>query len=139
MGSSSIGRVEKRHKHTGMLKQERGGHDQTCGELATASSLSMVFWTDLGEVSNWGSLVDNRRHGWVRWVLDYIAGPMARSIYRIRGWWPMNLRWCAGASSEGRALARLYRGFHRGKATSNGRTCYKGSLRRVKSPWHVAP
>jgi hypothetical protein len=43
----------------------------------------MVFWLDLGEVSNWGSLVDNRRHGWVRWALDYIAEPMARSIYRI--------------------------------------------------------
>jgi hypothetical protein len=48
-----------------------------------ASSLSTVLWTDLGEVSNWGSLVDNRRHGWVCWVLDYIAEPMARSIYRI--------------------------------------------------------
>jgi hypothetical protein len=106
MGSSSIGWVEKRHRHTGMLKQERGGHDRTSGELATASSLSTVFWTDLGEVSNWGSLVDNRRHGWVCWVLDYIAGPMAHSIYRIRGWCPMNLRWRAAGWREGRALVR---------------------------------
>jgi hypothetical protein len=48
-----------------------------------ASSLSTVLWTNLGEVSNWGSLVDNRRHEWVCWVLDYIAEPMARSIYKI--------------------------------------------------------
>ena len=27
------------------------------------------------------------RCGWVRWVLDYMMEPLARSIYRIRGWW----------------------------------------------------
>jgi hypothetical protein len=70
MGSSLIGRVEKHQKHIGMPKQEGGGHDRTHGELTMVSSLSTVFWTDLGEVSNWGSLVDNRRHRWVRWVLD---------------------------------------------------------------------
>jgi hypothetical protein len=50
MCSSSIGRVEKHHKHTGMLKQERGGHDRTCGELVTTSSHTAVFLTDLGEI-----------------------------------------------------------------------------------------
>jgi hypothetical protein len=59
-----------------------------------------VFWTDLGEIPNWGSLVDNQRHGWVHWVLDYMAEPMARSIYRIRGKWLVNLDWRTGGRRE---------------------------------------
>jgi hypothetical protein len=41
-----------------------------------------VFLTDLGEISNWGALVDDLRHGLVYWVRDYLADLMARSIYR---------------------------------------------------------
>jgi hypothetical protein len=50
--------------------------------------------------------VDDLRHGLVRWVLDYLAELMARSIYRARGRWLMNLEWRAGGRREGRALAR---------------------------------
>jgi hypothetical protein len=32
-----------------------------------------VFLTDLGEISNWGVLVDDPRHGLVYWVRDYLA------------------------------------------------------------------
>jgi hypothetical protein len=52
---SSIGRVEKHQEHTRELKQERGGRDQTCGELATASSRTAVFLTDLGKIPNCGA------------------------------------------------------------------------------------
>jgi hypothetical protein len=47
--------------------------------------------TNLGEISNWGALVDDPRHGLVYWVRDYLAEPMARSIYRTRGRWLLNL------------------------------------------------
>jgi hypothetical protein len=59
--SSSIGRVEKHQEHTRVLKQERGGHDRTCGELATASSQTVGFLTDLGEIPNWGAVGDDCR------------------------------------------------------------------------------
>jgi hypothetical protein len=32
----------------------------------------------------------------VDWVLDYLTAPIAHSIYRLQGWWPVNLelaRW----------------------------------------------
>jgi hypothetical protein len=54
--------------------------------------------------------VNNLRHEWVRWMLDYLAELMARSIYRIRGRWLMNLDWRAGGRREGRALAQEMRG-----------------------------
>jgi hypothetical protein len=69
------------------------------GELTHA-----VFLTDLGEISNWGALVDDLRHGLVYWMLDYLAELMARSIYRIQRRWPVNWRWRAGGQREGRAL-----------------------------------
>jgi hypothetical protein len=50
--------------------------------------------------------VDDLRHELVRWVLDYLAELMARSIYRARGRWLVNLEWRAGGRREGRALAR---------------------------------
>jgi hypothetical protein len=57
-----------------------------------------------GEISNWGALVDDLRHGLVYWMLDYLAELRERSIYRVRGWWPVNLRWRAGGRREGRTL-----------------------------------
>jgi hypothetical protein len=66
--------------------------------------------------------VDDLRHGLVRWVHDYLAELMARSIYRARGRWLMNLAWRAGGRREGRALAQEMRGFHRDKVTSDERT-----------------
>jgi hypothetical protein len=60
-----------------------------------------VFLTDLGEISNWGALVDDLRHRLVHWVLDYLAEPMVQSIYRIRGWWLLNLAWRDGGRRGG--------------------------------------
>jgi hypothetical protein len=57
--SSSIGWVEKHQEHIRELKQEQGGHDRTCGELSTASSHTAVFLIDLGEIPNWGAVLDN--------------------------------------------------------------------------------
>jgi hypothetical protein len=47
-----------------------------------------VFLTDLGEIPNWWALVNNLRHELVYWVRDYLAEPMAHSIYRARGGGP---------------------------------------------------
>ena len=38
------------------------------GEMSRGGAL-----TNLGEVGNWEALVDNPRHGRLRWVLDYLA------------------------------------------------------------------
>jgi hypothetical protein len=80
--------------------------------------------------------VDNPRHEWVRWMLDYLAELMARSIYRTRGRWLLNLAWRAGGRREGRALAQEVRGFHRGKVTGDERTCQGTLLRRGRAPRH---
>jgi surface antigen len=119
MGSSLIGRIEKHQRQIRVLKRGNKGHERTCRALATASSLSTVLWTDLGEVSNWGSLVDNQRHGWVCWVLDYIEEPMARSIDMIRGRWPVNWRWRGGGRRGKKLLAQAIRGCYCGKTTSD--------------------
>jgi hypothetical protein len=63
-----------------------------------------VFLIDLGEISNWGVLVDDPWHELVYWVRDYLAEPMTRSIYRPRGRWRLNLTWRGGGRREGRAL-----------------------------------
>jgi hypothetical protein len=78
--SSSIGRVEKHQEHTREMKQERGGHDRTCGELATAISHTTVFLTDLGE-SQIGEL-------WGR--LEVRAGSLGAQLLS-RAHWGRNL------------------------------------------------
>jgi hypothetical protein len=75
--------------------------------------------------------MDNSRHGWVRWMLDYLAELMARSIYRARGRWLLNLTWRAGSRREGRALAQRIGGFQRGEVTDDKQT----RLRRVTATW----
>jgi hypothetical protein len=95
------------------------------------SSHCTVFLIDLGEIPNWSSLVDDSRLEWVRWVLDYMAESMAHSIYRIRGWWSMNLRWHGGDRREGRVLSQGIGGFHRGELTGDQRT---GEI-RVTTTW----
>jgi hypothetical protein len=59
--SSSIGWVEKHQEHTRVLKQEQGGRDRTYIGLATTSSHTAVFSTDLGEIPNWGAVGDDWR------------------------------------------------------------------------------
>ena len=83
MDSSSIGWVREYQEHLRILKRGTRGHERTCSTLATARSLRAVLWTDLGEVSNWRALVDDLRYELMDWVLDYLAEPKARSIYRI--------------------------------------------------------
>jgi hypothetical protein len=123
MGSSLIGRVKKHQGHIRVLKQESNGHERTCSTLAMARSLRAVFWTDLGEVSNWRALVDDLRHELMDWVLDYLAEPMARSIYRIPERWLVNLRWRGGGRRKKRALSQEIGGFHRGELTGDHRIC----------------
>jgi hypothetical protein len=123
MGSSLIGRVEKHQGHIRVLKKESRGHERTCSTLATASSLSTVLWTDLGEVSNWRALVDDLRHELVYWLLDYLAEPTTHSIYRLQGRWPVNLGWRGSGRRERRALSQEIGGFYRGELTGNHRTC----------------
>jgi hypothetical protein len=48
------------------------------------------------------------------WVLDYLAEPMACSIYRILEWCPVNLRWHGDGRRVRRALSQEIGGFHRG-------------------------
>jgi hypothetical protein len=48
--------------------------------------------------------VDDLRHRLVYWMLDYLAEPMAHSIYRTRGRWRLNLAWRGGGRREGRTL-----------------------------------
>jgi hypothetical protein len=105
MGSSLIGWVKKHQGHIRVLKQESRGHERTCSMLATASSLSTVLWTDLGEVSNWRALVDDLRNELVYWLLDYLVEPTSHSIYRLRGQWPVNLGWHGGGRRERIALS----------------------------------
>jgi hypothetical protein len=63
--------------------------------------------------------VDDRRHGLVCWVLDYLAELMAHSIYRTRGRWLLNLSWRTGGRRGGRALSQELRVFHRGRLTGD--------------------
>jgi hypothetical protein len=87
MGSSLIGRVEKHQGHIRVLTWGNSGGERTCRALATASSLTRCSLADMGEIPNWSSLVNNLRHEWVRWMLEYLAELMARSIYRIHERW----------------------------------------------------
>jgi hypothetical protein len=90
-----------------------------------------VCLASLGEIPNWNSLVNNSRLERVRWMLEYIAEPMARSIYRVQGRWPMNWRWRGGSRREGRALSQGIGGFHRGELTGDQQTC----IIRVTAMW----
>jgi hypothetical protein len=123
MGSSSIGRVEKHQGHIRVVKQESSGHERTCSTLATVRSLRAVLWTDLGEISNWRDLVDDLTHELMDWGLDYLAEPIARSIYRIPERWPVNLRWRGGGRRERRALSQEISGFHSGELTGDHQIC----------------
>jgi hypothetical protein len=67
----------------------------------------------------------------VAWVLDYITDPKARSIYRLRGWWRVNLEWHGGGRRRRVALVRAISGFHRGGLTSDHRTC----MTRLTATW----
>jgi hypothetical protein len=102
------------------------------------SSHRTVFLVDLGEIPNWRAQVSNWRHGLVDWVLDYLTDPMTHSIYRLRGWWPMNLGWHGGGRRRKRLLAQEMCSFHRDSLTGDEPAIWSGLLRRVKlqGTWH---
>jgi hypothetical protein len=103
--SSLIERVEEHQEDIWVLKQEGKEHERTWNELAMARSLCVVFRTDLGELPNWGSMVINWRHERVDWMLNYLAEPMAGSIYRIHERW----RLIRGKTRDGRREGVLWR------------------------------
>jgi hypothetical protein len=51
-----------------------------------------VFLGDLGEIPNWGVLVDDSRHWLLCWVHNYLAEQAGSAIYRLPQRWPVNLR-----------------------------------------------
>jgi hypothetical protein len=67
----------------------------------------------------------------VDWMLDYLAEPMTRSIYRPLERWPVNLRCRGGGRREGGALAQAIGGFHRGELTSDHQIC----ITRATTTW----
>jgi hypothetical protein len=119
--SSLMERVEEHQENIRVLKRESRGHERTCSTLASASSRSGVLWTELGRVSNWGSLVSNWRHKWVCWVHNYIAEPRVCSIYRIQGRWLTIWSWRGGGLRGKRLLAQAIRGVPHGKLTGDER------------------
>jgi hypothetical protein len=67
----------------------------------------------------------------VAWVLDYLMDPKARSIYRLRGRWRVNLEWRGGGQRRRVALMRAISGFHRGGLTGDHWTC----MTRLTAMW----
>jgi hypothetical protein len=74
----------------------------------------------------------------VDWVLDYLTDLTAHSIYRLWGWWSVNLGWRGGGRRRNRSLAQELRVFHRGRLTGDEPAIWSGLLRRVKlqGMWH---
>jgi hypothetical protein len=89
---------------------------------------------DLGEIWNRRALVSNWRHSFVAWVLDYLTDPTAHSIYRLWGWWRVNLGWRGGCRRRKRSLAQTIRGGYCGGLTGDGRAFNTDSQRRVNPP-----
>jgi hypothetical protein len=65
----------------------------------------MSAWrSDLGEMGNWGALVDNHRRDLVHWVRNNLADLVDHSIYRSQQRWHPIWRRCAGGRREGKSL-----------------------------------
>ena len=75
----------------------------------------------MGEMSNSGAQVNNWRHEWVCWVLEYLAEPRVCSIYRALERWPVNLKDTRGGQRGGGVLAHAIGGNYRGKLTGDHR------------------
>jgi hypothetical protein len=73
----------------------------------------------------------------VFWLWDNLTELTTQSIYSVRERWRLILRSCAGGRREGKGTSAGDRGFHRGKASGDGRTYCYGSLRHVKAARHV--
>jgi hypothetical protein len=77
---SLIGWVSEYQEQVRVLKQEDSEHEWTWNSLATARSHRSVFLVDLGEIPNWGALVDDLRWGLVYWVHNYLAEQAGRQF-----------------------------------------------------------
>jgi hypothetical protein len=55
--------------------------------LATEELSMAAMATELGEKSNSGAMVANRRRGLVLWLQNNLAEQDMHSIYSIREWW----------------------------------------------------
>jgi hypothetical protein len=82
--------------------------------------------------------MDDRRQGRVLWLRDNLTELATYLIYSVRKRWLRILKGKAGGRRKGVSHRHRLRGFHRGKASGDGRTCCYGSLRRVKATRHVA-
>jgi hypothetical protein len=81
--------------------------------------------------------VNDQRRELVLWKRNNLAELTRAAIYRFYRRWRPILRSCAGGRREGKCTGAGDRGFHRGKASGDGRAYYYGSLRRVKAARHV--
>jgi hypothetical protein len=100
--SSLIKQVEEHQGYVRVLKQESRGQDRTWNELATTRIFLRWRKPDLGEMSNSRTQVNNWRHEWVCWVLEYLAEPRVWSIYRALERWRLiwRRRLAAGEGKE---------------------------------------
>jgi hypothetical protein len=78
-----------------------------------------VFLSDLGEIPNWGALLDVSRHGLLHWLHNYLAEQAGSAIYRLPQRWPVNWRETRGGWRKRRLLALGISGFHRGSSTGD--------------------
>jgi hypothetical protein len=69
---------------------------------------------------------------------EYIAKPMAHSIYRLRGRWRPISRRGAGGRRGRRLLARKLSGFHHGKLPGDEQTANASHGDAMDVPRHVA-
>jgi hypothetical protein len=64
----------------------------------------------------------------VLWLRDNLTELAIPSIYSVRERRRLILRSCAGGHREEKCTGAGDRGFHRGKASGDGRTCINGLL-----------
>jgi hypothetical protein len=67
-----------------MLKQDSREHEQTWKSLTTVRAQGTVFLVDLGEIPNWGNLVDDSSHGLLHWLHNYLAERTGAAIYSLQ-------------------------------------------------------
>jgi hypothetical protein len=115
----------------------RSSDQRTWDELTTARSHRLVFLGDLGEIPNWGVLVDDSRHWLLCWVHNYLAEQAGSVIYSRLERWPVNLRETRGGRRRRRLLARWFVAYYRGKLSNDHRTANVSHDGEVNVPRHV--
>jgi hypothetical protein len=98
----------------------------------------MVFLVDLGEIPNWGALVDDLRWGLVYRVHNYLAEQAGAAIYRLHQRWRPISRRRAGGRRGRRLLARVKPWLSPWQGHRRWTTYSSSLLRRVNVLRHVA-